>query len=155
MARTLLAQWLDGRLDAAIRADAALLVSELVTNSVRHADQPAGSPVHIRAALNDGVVHVEVEDGGNGTVRSRAPGRDGFGSNGFELDVEPEPIGVRPGGEIDLAGRWELQIVEGLAAVRRTFDVAGLRDDLALRPHRHARSVIAVGQRWRGHRRSA
>ena len=79
LARMFLTQWLDGQLDAAVRADAALLVSELVTNSVLHADLPAGSPVRIRAAVKDGVVRVEVEDGGNGTVRSRAPGRDGFG----------------------------------------------------------------------------
>jgi anti-sigma regulatory factor (Ser/Thr protein kinase) len=79
LARELLAQWLDGLHDAAVRADAALLVSELVTNSVLHAGQPAGSPVQIRAEMTNGAVRVEVEDGGNGTVRSRAPGRDGFG----------------------------------------------------------------------------
>ena len=53
--------------------DAGLLVSELVTNSVRHAGQPAGAPVHIRAAAVDGVVRFEVEDHGHGPVRRRAP----------------------------------------------------------------------------------
>jgi anti-sigma regulatory factor (Ser/Thr protein kinase) len=60
---------------------AVLLVSELVTNSVRHAGQPAGAPVHIRAAPVERGVRVEVEDQGHGPVRRRSSGDDdgGFG----------------------------------------------------------------------------
>jgi len=80
LARTLVSEWLDGRGTARLHDDARLLVSELVTNSVRHAGQPAGAPVRIRAAAVDGVVRVEVEveDHGHGPIRRRtADGRTG------------------------------------------------------------------------------
>jgi anti-sigma regulatory factor (Ser/Thr protein kinase) len=81
LARTLVAEWLDGRGSARLDDDVRLLVSELVTNSVCHAGQPAGAPVSIRAAAVDGVVRVEVRDQGHGPVRRRAPDRrtGGFG----------------------------------------------------------------------------
>jgi anti-sigma regulatory factor (Ser/Thr protein kinase) len=81
LARTLVSQWLDGRAHAELSDDARLLVSELVTNSIIHADQPAGAPVHITAAAVNGVVRVEVEDDGHGPVRRRAadPLEGGFG----------------------------------------------------------------------------
>lgn len=72
-ARALLARWLDDHGHAALRADACLLVSELVTNSVVHAGRPAGAPLHIRATAIDGVVRVHVEDLGRGPIRPRAP----------------------------------------------------------------------------------
>jgi anti-sigma regulatory factor (Ser/Thr protein kinase) len=72
-ARRTVAAWLDGRAEAELRDDACLLVSELVSNSIRHADQPAGAPVVVRAAAVDGVVRVEVHDQGNGIVHRRAP----------------------------------------------------------------------------------
>jgi anti-sigma regulatory factor (Ser/Thr protein kinase) len=81
LARRTVSLWLDGRTHAQLHQDAALLVSELVTNSVQHAGQPPGAPVHIRAAAVDGVVRVEVHDHGRGPVRRRAPGprHGGFG----------------------------------------------------------------------------
>ena len=81
LARTAVSRWLNGRAHAQLHEDACLLVSELVTNSVLHAGQPAGAPVHIRAAAVDGLVRVEVHDRGHGPVRARAPGRPegGFG----------------------------------------------------------------------------
>ena len=44
--------------------DIQLLVSELVTNSVRHAGSDA--PIRIRAWARQGGIHVEVADGGLG-----------------------------------------------------------------------------------------
>jgi anti-sigma regulatory factor (Ser/Thr protein kinase) len=81
LARTVVARWLDDHGHAELRQDACLLVSELVTNSIRHADQPAGAPVQIRVCAVDGVVRIEVEDLGHGAVRRRAPGprTGGFG----------------------------------------------------------------------------
>jgi anti-sigma regulatory factor (Ser/Thr protein kinase) len=81
LARTLVSEWLDGRAQPQLHDDVRLLVSELVANSVRHAGQPAGAPVHLRAAAVDGVVRVEVEDHGHGRVRRRAADRrrGGFG----------------------------------------------------------------------------
>ena len=83
VARGHVSRWLDGRADADVRANACLLVSELVTNSVRHADQPPGTPLRITAAALDGLVRVDVQDQGRGLVRRRAPDtrEGGFGLN--------------------------------------------------------------------------
>jgi anti-sigma regulatory factor (Ser/Thr protein kinase) len=76
-----------------------LLVSELVTNSVRHAGRPAGAPLRIRAAAVDGVVRVEVHDRGHGWVRRRsADGRPG----GFGLSLVER-----------LAARWGVNHEDG------------------------------------------
>jgi anti-sigma regulatory factor (Ser/Thr protein kinase) len=85
-ARTAVSRWLDGRVHAEMRDDACLLVSELVTNSIRHADQPPGAPVRIRTFALGGMVRVEVEDRGHGTVSKRANGANGgFGLHLVEL----------------------------------------------------------------------
>jgi anti-sigma regulatory factor (Ser/Thr protein kinase) len=84
LARTLVSEWLDGRGTTRLHDDVRLLVSELVTNSVRHAGQPAGAPVRITAAALDGVVRVEVHDHGNGRVRRRT---DDHPSGGFGLSL--------------------------------------------------------------------
>jgi anti-sigma regulatory factor (Ser/Thr protein kinase) len=83
-ARTVVSRWLDGRGDIDFRDDARLLVSELVTNCVRHAGQPAGAPLRVRAFAMNGVVRVEVEDRGRGAVRRRAPHHR---TSGFGLEI--------------------------------------------------------------------
>jgi anti-sigma regulatory factor (Ser/Thr protein kinase) len=99
LARTLVSEWLAGRTPERLYDDVRLLVSELVTNSVRHAGQPAGAPVRIRAAALDGVVRVEVHDHGHGGVRRRAAdGRTG----GFGLCLVER-----------LAARWGVSHVDG------------------------------------------
>lgn len=86
-ARGILVRWLDGRFDAQLSEDACLLVSELVTNSVRHAGQPPGAPVRISAAAGDGLLRVDVEDEGHGEVcrRPADPDEGGFGLNLVDL----------------------------------------------------------------------
>jgi anti-sigma regulatory factor (Ser/Thr protein kinase) len=81
LARRAVSLWLEDRAFARLYQDAGLLVSELVTNSVRHAGLPPGAPVSIKATAADGVVRVEVHDHGHGPVRPRAPGprQGGFG----------------------------------------------------------------------------
>ena len=83
LARAHVSRWLDGRGDAELCSDACLLVTELVTNSVLHADQPPDAPLRITAAALDGLVRVEVQDQGHGPVRRRAsdPRKGGFGLN--------------------------------------------------------------------------
>ena len=74
IARTALA---DGRLSvpAHIVPDLQLLVSELVTNSVRHANLAPGERVELRVTVRPGSVRVEVEDPGPGfTPTPRRPG---------------------------------------------------------------------------------
>lgn len=84
LARAVVSGWLDGHANATLRHDACLLVSELVTNSVRHAGQATGTPLGLRASAADGVVRVEVKDQGhNGAVVRRAP--DDGGGFGLQL----------------------------------------------------------------------
>jgi serine/threonine-protein kinase RsbW len=87
LARTGVSRWLKDVAHAEMSGDAGLLVSELVTNSVRHAGQPAGAPVDVRATAHDGIVRVEVQDHGHGPVRARDPGSQhgGFGLRLVEL----------------------------------------------------------------------
>jgi len=46
--------------------DARLLVSELVTNSIRHGDLSTGDDISLQADVDGGTLHVEVEDPGVG-----------------------------------------------------------------------------------------
>jgi anti-sigma regulatory factor (Ser/Thr protein kinase) len=57
---------LDERLDAPLLDDVRLLVSELVTNSVRHADGNGGGVVALDVKVNPDRVRVEVRDPGEG-----------------------------------------------------------------------------------------
>ncbi len=63
------------------RADLLLLVSELVTNSVRHAGLGADDRIALRASVEAGVLRIEVSDRGPGfrwTYTGRPPpGRSG------------------------------------------------------------------------------
>jgi anti-sigma regulatory factor (Ser/Thr protein kinase) len=66
---------LDGRADPSALEDLRLLISELVTNSVRHSSSPAGSKVQLVVSTSTGTVRVEVSDAGRGfepTPRSAA-----------------------------------------------------------------------------------
>jgi anti-sigma regulatory factor (Ser/Thr protein kinase) len=68
---------------ARVLPDLQLLVSELVTNSVRHADLTPGQRIELRVHVEPGKVRVEVEDPGPGfTPTPRRPGDrrdDGWG----------------------------------------------------------------------------
>ena len=69
--RAVVAQDIDPELEHPVR----LLVTELVTNSVRHSGVPA--PIHFHARVGLGRVQVEVEDAGSGfdpEVRHHASG---------------------------------------------------------------------------------
>lgn len=78
LARATVSGWLDGHANGEFHHRACLLVSELVTNSVRHAGQRTGAPLEVRTSASDGVVRIEVEDQGhNGAVVRRTPDDDG------------------------------------------------------------------------------
>jgi len=81
VARTALEEGLS--VPARVLPDLQLLVSELVTNSVRHADLAPGQRIELRVHAEPGTVRVEVEDPGPGfTPTPRRPGDrrdDGWG----------------------------------------------------------------------------
>jgi anti-sigma regulatory factor (Ser/Thr protein kinase) len=54
------------QLEGRTREDVTLLVSELVTNCVVHADLAPGENIDLKLSHNDGRVRVEVSDGGLG-----------------------------------------------------------------------------------------
>jgi anti-sigma regulatory factor (Ser/Thr protein kinase) len=90
---------LEDEIDPPLLEDLRLLVTELVTNSVRHADTDGPASVDLSVDVAPDRVRVEVRDRGPGFDRDgvarRAEGRDG----------EPE---LRAGG-------WGLYLVESLA----------------------------------------
>jgi anti-sigma regulatory factor (Ser/Thr protein kinase) len=57
---------LDERVDPRVLEDIRLLVSELVTNAIRHADAPAGGEVALDVTIDDSSLRVEVADPGAG-----------------------------------------------------------------------------------------
>ncbi|MEA2373745.1 MAG: serine/threonine-protein kinase RsbW [Thermoleophilaceae bacterium] len=82
---------LDGRADPTALEDIRLLISELVTNSVRHSSAPAGSKLRLLVSTVTGTLRVEVSDAGRG--------------------FEPTPRSA-PDTE---AGGWGLHLVDRLA----------------------------------------
>jgi anti-sigma regulatory factor (Ser/Thr protein kinase) len=113
-ARRALTDWLGAHTTNGLLSDAPLIVSELVTNSLRHAGLKGAAAVRVCAALADGVLRIEVEDAGtNGAVIRRTPNRDRGG--GFGLNIVDS-----------LALRWGVERAGGttvwveLAAFRTT-----------------------------------
>jgi len=65
---------LEGDLEAQVLEDMRLLVTELVTNSVRHADAAPESHVALEVSMDSDRVLLAVEDGGSGfTPAARTP----------------------------------------------------------------------------------
>jgi len=85
-ARVVVADCLGDRVASSVFHDAQLLVSELVTNSVRHSGVPAGSEVIVSVSLTPGMVRVDVEDPGrSGAVAPHAPDSGTGGGYGLNL----------------------------------------------------------------------
>ena len=82
---------LEGRVDDRLLGDVRLLVSELITNSVRHSSVKPDDCVHMSVAVTENALRVEVADPG-----------DGFEPKPRDLDR------TRPGG-------WGLYLVDQLA----------------------------------------
>jgi len=64
-ARDAMAQF-EGRVEEEVLENLRLIVSELVTNSYRHAAMRSEERLEVRARLRDGVLRLEVEDPGDG-----------------------------------------------------------------------------------------
>ena len=69
-----------------VREQLALLVSELVTNSLRHAGLSAGDPIELQLTSDNGDVWVSVHDDGPGfNPGAQAPGGTANGNFGLEI----------------------------------------------------------------------
>jgi anti-sigma regulatory factor (Ser/Thr protein kinase) len=64
---------LESQLDASVAFDVRLLVSELVTNSVQHAQVAAEDSIVLQVAISDVIVRVTVRDDGPGFTPPRMP----------------------------------------------------------------------------------
>jgi anti-sigma regulatory factor (Ser/Thr protein kinase) len=79
-ARTEVTERLESRLGASVLEDVRLLVTELITNALRHGKLTSGDRVSLKASVDDEVVRIEVRDpGNNGEVAPREPGQRGGG----------------------------------------------------------------------------
>lgn len=84
LARHELERWLPTSLDDGERGTLRLLVSELVTNAVRHAG--ATAPVELDVGIGRERIRIEVHDGGGGFRRATPRPRDaGEGYGGYGL----------------------------------------------------------------------
>ncbi len=86
-ARRAIDQALGPALPASAANDLRLIVSELVTNVVRHAGLDPNQEMELRGELGEGCVHVEVSDPGKGFEPEIVPGPDrGSGWGLYILD---------------------------------------------------------------------
>jgi anti-sigma regulatory factor (Ser/Thr protein kinase) len=86
-ARMVIAHCLSGLVARRILGDAQLLGTELVTNSLQHAELRGGDPVFVRIYLGAEALRLEVENPGTaGVVAAKVPDRRS-GAGGFGLDL--------------------------------------------------------------------
>jgi anti-sigma regulatory factor (Ser/Thr protein kinase) len=83
----------DPTLSPSVRDDVSLLVTELVTNAVRHGGAATERPLQVEFRRQAGRIRVEVRDPGPGFER---PAKGAFGGSGlFLVDQVAERWGVR------------------------------------------------------------
>jgi anti-sigma regulatory factor (Ser/Thr protein kinase) len=88
---------LDGAIPASVRDDLLLLLTELVTNAVRHGGVGPDRPLNVTLERRSRCVRVEVVDPGAGFVPGPARATDGTGGWGlFLVDQIAERWGVSP-----------------------------------------------------------
>ena len=94
-ARTEVTRRLAARVTSGALEDVRLLLTELITNSLRHADMSPDDEIGVKAELSDGTVRIEVSDPGrNGPVEVRKPGARGGGYGLFLVDRLTNEWGV-------------------------------------------------------------
>jgi anti-sigma regulatory factor (Ser/Thr protein kinase) len=78
---------LSRRLAVGVLEDARLLLTELITNALRHSGMRPDDEIGVKAELSDGTLRLEVRDPGrNGEVARRAAGARGGGFGLFLVD---------------------------------------------------------------------
>lgn len=140
-----------------------LLLSEIVTNAIRHGPHDDGAPIVMRVAIEDETLRAEVADGGSGFTPPRGPAADGISGWGLYLvDRLADRWGVRPGPptrvwfEVDRCvftadersgrpwpDRWDPQVMDSLRVAVVVVDV----DGIVTRWNSHARSLFGSDAR--------
>jgi anti-sigma regulatory factor (Ser/Thr protein kinase) len=105
---------LAGELPERRMRDVRLLVSELVTNAVRHAGLHAGDKIRLLAGVTGSVLRVEVHDPGRG-FELRAPSPDPTRASGWGLYLVSE-----------LSDRWGMDGVPCAGGTRIWFELAAI-----------------------------
>ena len=83
------------RVGARVLEDVRLLVTELITNALRHGKLTPGDRVSVKASVTGDIVRIEVGDPGNdGDVAQRAPGARGGGYGLYLVEQLAKSWGV-------------------------------------------------------------
>jgi anti-sigma regulatory factor (Ser/Thr protein kinase) len=86
-------------IDGSLGQTTVLLVSEVVSNAVRHSSAPPDVPIAMAAAVTEGSVRIAVSDGGEGFIpRPRDPERLGGGYGLYLVDKAATRWGVESAG---------------------------------------------------------
>jgi anti-sigma regulatory factor (Ser/Thr protein kinase) len=94
-ARTEVTRRLAERITSGALDDVRLLLTELITNSLRHGGMTADDEIGVRAELSDGTVRIEVHDPGrDGPPEVRTPDPPGGGYGLFLVDRLTNQWGV-------------------------------------------------------------
>jgi anti-sigma regulatory factor (Ser/Thr protein kinase) len=94
-ARTEVTRRLAERITSGALEDVRLLLTELITNSLRHGGVTADDKIGVKAELSDGTVRIEVHDPGrDGPPQARPPGARGGGYGLFLVDRLTDQWGV-------------------------------------------------------------
>jgi serine/threonine-protein kinase RsbW len=94
-ARSEVTRRLAKRLTVGVLEDVKLLLTELITNALRHGKLRADDEIGVKAEVTDGTVRIEVHDPGrNGQVAPRNPGAGGGGYGLFLVESLTNQWGV-------------------------------------------------------------
>jgi len=94
-ARLEITRGLSQRIAGGVLEDARLLLTELITNALRHADMTPDDKIGVSAQLSEGTLRIEVRDPGrDGPVERREPGPRGGGYGLVLVDSLTDHWGV-------------------------------------------------------------
>jgi anti-sigma regulatory factor (Ser/Thr protein kinase) len=96
---------LRGELDESVLDDLRLIVSELVTNSIRHAGLRTGDPIDLEVTVDGTMIRLELRDRGPGFAAPATPSNP-FRESGWGLFLVSQ-----------LADRWGVSTESGVTTV--------------------------------------